>query len=160
VEIARDAGCGLVIAHGREQRVIARLLAGEAIGTLFDAEGALKNRIRWLKNSQPKGSITVDEGALAAMKAHKSLLPRGVLAVEGDFGKNSVSVVMVNRSAKLISHVFLRPKLPRLRGEKNRKKSKEQHPGARAAPMSWHGRRDRLFGRMNLILPGNTLPRF
>ncbi|VBB39195.1 Glutamate 5-kinase [uncultured Spirochaetota bacterium] len=118
VEIARDAGCRVVIAHGREQRVIARLLAGEAIGTLFDAEGALKNRIRWLKNSQPKGSITVDEGALAAMKAHKSLLPRGVLAVEGDFGKNSV--VLVNRSAKLISS-FSSAEIAQIKGERTEK---------------------------------------
>ncbi|MDX9827428.1 MAG: glutamate 5-kinase [Spirochaetia bacterium] len=115
VEIARDAGCRVVIAHGREPRVIARLLAGEPIGTLFDAEGALKNRIRWLKNSQPKGSITVDEGALAAMKAHKSLLPRGVLRVEGDFGRDSV--LLVNGKAKLITN-FSSAELGSIKGKK------------------------------------------
>jgi len=103
VEIARDAGCRVVIAHGREPRVIVRVAAGESIGTLFDADHALKNRIRWLKNSQPKGSITVDEGALAAMRAHKSLLPRGVVAVDGDFGRDSV--VLVNNCAKLITNL-------------------------------------------------------
>ncbi len=115
VEIARDAGCKVVIAHGREPRVIARLLAGEPIGTLFDAEGALKNRIRWLKNSQPKGGISVDEGALAAMKAHKSLLPRGVLKVEGDFSRDSV--VLVNGKAKLITN-FSSAELSAIKGKK------------------------------------------
>jgi glutamate 5-kinase len=115
VEIARDAGCRVVIAHGREPRVIARLLSGESIGTLFDAEGALKNRIRWLKNSQPKGSVTVDEGAFAAMKAHKSLLPRGVVKVEGDFGRDSV--VLVNGKAKLITN-FSSAELGTVKGKK------------------------------------------
>ncbi len=115
VEIARDAGCKVVIAHGREPRVIARLLSGEPIGTLFDAEGALKNRVRWLKNSQPKGSVSVDEGALAAMKAHKSLLPRGVVDVEGDFGRDSV--ILVNGKVKLITN-FSSAELSAIKGKK------------------------------------------
>jgi len=116
VEIARDAGCRVVIAHGREPRVISRLLSGEPIGTLFDAEGALKNRIRWLKNSQPKGSLSVDEGAFAAMRAHKSLLPRGVVNVQGDFGRDSV--VLVNNKAKLITN-FSSTELSAIKGKKS-----------------------------------------
>ncbi len=93
VAIARDAGCKVVIADGRERRVIARVLAGEAIGTLFDAVHALKNRQRWIKNSRPQGSISVDQGALAAIKAKKSLLPRGIVGVEGRFGRGDVVLV-------------------------------------------------------------------
>lgn len=102
VAIARDAGCRVVIAHGREPQVIARVAAGELLGTLFDAAHALKNRVRWLKNSQPKGKLTIDSGALAAIRERNSLLPRGVLAVEGDFGRDSV--VLVNESAKILSN--------------------------------------------------------
>jgi glutamate 5-kinase len=76
--------------------------AGELLGTLFDAAHALKNRVRWLKNSQPKGKLTIDSGALAAIRERNSLLPRGVLAVEGDFGRDSV--VLVNESAKILSN--------------------------------------------------------
>lgn len=101
VAIARDAGCRVVIAHGREPRIIARVACGEALGTLFDAAGALKNRIRWLKNSQPHGEVRIDEGAMAAIRNRNSLLPRGVLSVSGDFGRDSV--VLVNGSAKIIS---------------------------------------------------------
>lgn len=101
VAIARDAGCRVVIAQGREQDIIRRILAGEEIGTLFDAEGGLKNRLRWLKNSQAQGSIEVDEGALAAMRAKKSLLPSGIRSVKGSF--DSGAVVLVNGSAKIVS---------------------------------------------------------
>ena len=101
VAIARDAGCRVVIAHGREPRVISRIAAGEALGTLFDAAHALKNRVRWLKNSQPRGRLTVDGGALEAIRARNSLLPRGVTAVEGDFGRGAV--LLVNGAAKIVT---------------------------------------------------------
>jgi len=102
VAIARDAGCRVVIAHGREPSIIRRVVSGEPLGTLFDAAHALKNRIRWLKNSQPRGRLTIDEGALAAIRERNSLLPRGVVAVEGDFGRDTV--VLVNGIVKLISN--------------------------------------------------------
>lgn len=101
VSIARDAGCRVAIAHGREGRAVTRILAGESLGTLFDAAAALKNRERWIKNSQPRGVVTVDQGALAAMRASRSLLPRGVLSVEGAFERGDV--VSVNGVAKAVS---------------------------------------------------------
>lgn len=93
VSIARDASCRVVIAHGREPGIIARVLAGEGLGTLFDAEAAMKNRLRWLKNSSPQGTIFIDEGALAAIRSRKSLLPSGVTGVEGNFPRGAVVAV-------------------------------------------------------------------
>jgi glutamate 5-kinase len=93
VEIARDAGCRVVIADGRANRAITRILAGEAIGTLFDASHGLKNRQRWIKNSRPQGTIVIDAGALAAIREKNSLLPRGVVSVEGRFGRGDVVLV-------------------------------------------------------------------
>ncbi len=101
VAIARDAGCKVVIADGREPRVVSRILAGEDIGTLFDAAHSLGNRQRWIKNSRPQGSIAVDDGALAAVRARKSLLPRGVTAVEGRFARGDV--VLVGGAAKVVT---------------------------------------------------------
>jgi len=93
VGIARDAGCRVVIAHGRAPGAVTRILAGESIGTLFDAASGLKNRERWIKNTRPQGTITVDEGALAAMRANNSLLPRGVVSVSGNFNRGDVVLV-------------------------------------------------------------------
>jgi glutamate 5-kinase len=101
VAIARDAGCKVVVAHGREDRVVTRIVAGESVGTLFDAETGLKNRERWIKNSRARGSIRIDEGALAAIRAKHSLLPRGVIAVEGRFDRGDV--VLVNEAAKVVT---------------------------------------------------------
>lgn len=101
VAIARDAGCKVVIAHGREPRIISRIVSGEAVGTLFDAVAGLKNRQRWIKNSSPRGSISIDAGALEAIRARRSLLPRGAVAVEGRFDRGDV--VLVNGVAKVVT---------------------------------------------------------
>jgi glutamate 5-kinase len=107
VAIARDAGCKVVIAEGRESRAITRILAGEPIGTLFDASHGLKNRERWIKNSKAQGTISIDQGALAAIKARRSLLPAGIAAVEGRFERGAVVLVRLTRSkagaAKLVT---------------------------------------------------------
>jgi glutamate 5-kinase len=107
VAIARDAGCKVVIAEGRERRVISRILSGEVVGTLFDASHGLKNRERWIKNSRAQGAVVVDEGALAAIRDRRSLLPRGVTAVEGRFERGAVVAVRLARSrpgeAKLVT---------------------------------------------------------
>ena len=93
VAIARDAGCRVVIADGREPRVIARVVAGEPLGTLFDASTGLRNRERWIKNSQPQGRISIDAGALAAIRERHSLLPRGLRSCEGRFDRGAVILV-------------------------------------------------------------------
>jgi glutamate 5-kinase len=106
VAIARDAGCKVVIADGRLDSVIMRILSGEDIGSLFDAAHALRNRERWIKNSRPLGAIVVDEGALAAVEARNSLLPRGVTAVEGRFARGDVVLVgssLRRGAAKLVT---------------------------------------------------------
>ncbi len=97
-EIAAGAGCRTVLAHGREPDILARILIGEDIGTLFLARKKLSARSRWIMNSVPKGKIVVDEGAIRALRRHKSLLPSGILAVEGVF--NEGDVVRINDSAK------------------------------------------------------------
>jgi glutamate 5-kinase len=101
VGIARDARCRVVIAHGREPRVISRILAGESVGTLFDVAAGLSNRKRWIKNKRAQGRIFVDAGALAAMRDSNSLLPRGVTGIEGSFERGAV--VAVNDAAKVVT---------------------------------------------------------
>jgi glutamate 5-kinase len=101
VLIAEKGGCTTVLAHGREPRVVTRILEGEELGTMFVAKPRMKNRLRWILNSLPQGHLTVDDGALDALFHHKSLLPRGVTAVDGEFDKGSV--VLVNGAVKLVS---------------------------------------------------------
>ena len=101
VKIARRAGCNVIIASGREERIIERIMDGEELGTLFPAEPRMSARERWILNSRPAGRIVVDSGALRAIRAKKSLLPSGVLAVEGVFSKGDV--ILVNDTVKLVT---------------------------------------------------------
>lgn len=101
VRIAADAGCRVVLAHGREPQVVQRILAGQPVGTVFGSRRRLRNRTRWLLHSAPRGTIHVDAGAMAAIRANKSLLPTGIIGVDGAF--EAGEVVMVNSEAKLVS---------------------------------------------------------
>lgn len=96
VEAARLAGASgipTLIANGTVPDTLSRLLAGEALGTLFfpDAE-RLVGRKRWLAlASRPKGTILVDEGAKRALvERGKSLLPSGVKGTLRPFGVGDV----------------------------------------------------------------------
>ena len=100
-QIAGRAGCSMVLAHGREKDVLGRILSGEEIGTLFLAQEKLTNRERWILHSTPQGTITVDEGAIRALRQHKSLLPSGIHEVTGVFAAGDV--VAVNEEAKIVS---------------------------------------------------------
>jgi len=101
VKIASNAGCRIVLANGRARNVIGRILAGRAIGTVFMPRRKLSNRARWILNSAPAGAIAIDAGAIEAVRRRKSLLPSGVIAVEGVF--KAGDVVMLNDVAKAVT---------------------------------------------------------
>ncbi len=87
-KIAVRSGIPLVIASGRKKKVLARVLAGEAEGTLFVPQPTkLKGRKRWIAFfHHPKGALFVDDGAKKALRENgKSLLPPGVARCEGEF---------------------------------------------------------------------------
>jgi glutamate 5-kinase len=90
------AGELCVIADGRRPNVLADLLAGQAVGTLFLPKARkLKSRRRWLGlTRRPRGRLIVDEGAAAALRARKSLLAIGILRAEGPFEAGDVVLVV------------------------------------------------------------------
>ncbi|WNY23601.1 Glutamate 5-kinase [Methanimicrococcus hongohii] len=91
-KIAEKSGCHMIIANSQIDSVITRLVAGEEIGTLFyaDGENADKNKHRWVALSKSSGTITVDRGAMEAMLKTSGLLPKGIVAVTGDFERGDV----------------------------------------------------------------------
>jgi glutamate 5-kinase len=102
-KIAANAGCRIVLADGRLKNVIGRIIAGEEIGTVFLPKRKLSNRARWILNSTPAGTINIDAGAMAAVEKRKSLLPSGVVSVQGSFEVGSV--VMLNDNAKAVTNL-------------------------------------------------------
>ncbi|MDP7354024.1 MAG: glutamate 5-kinase [Desulfobacterales bacterium] len=82
------AGTPMVVAKGEETNVLLKLFSGEEIGTFFiPKKDKLAVRKCWIAfHLKPKGVIRVDDGAAAAiLKRGKSLLPSGILGVEGEF---------------------------------------------------------------------------
>jgi glutamate 5-kinase len=101
-KIASNAGCRLILADGRVKNVIGRVIKGEQIGTLFMPKRKLSNRARWILNSAAAGTVFIDDGAMKALRARKSLLPSGVVSVKGTF--EAGSVVILNENAKAVTN--------------------------------------------------------
>jgi glutamate 5-kinase len=87
----------VVIADGREEGILKRILAGEDTGTLITPTGKAKtvsisDRKRWIAFfHKPKGAVIIDEGARQAIeRGGRSLLPIGVRKVEGEFSAGAV----------------------------------------------------------------------
>ena len=86
--IATTAGIHTVITQGQTPENILKIVQGEAIGTLFEAQPKQPNaRKRWIAGSLiPTGRLYLDSGAAKAIhSAGKSLLPAGITEVEGEF---------------------------------------------------------------------------
>lgn len=92
--IATYAGCGTVIASGYGKDVLQRIVRGEEVGSFIHPSVRLSQKERWILNNSHQGSVTVDAGAKAALLSHKSLLPKGVKAVHGDFGSGDVIQIL------------------------------------------------------------------
>ena len=88
---AARSGAHTVIASGREEDVIVRLARGESLGTLLISETQpLTARKQWLADHlQLKGKLILDGGAIHALREGKSLLPIGVVMVQGEFERGA-----------------------------------------------------------------------
>ena len=133
-KIAANAGCRIVLANGKAKNVIGRIIAGGNIGTVFMPQRKLSNRLRWILNSTAAGVVTIDEGAMRAIRNHKSLLPSGIVSVKGVF--EAGSVVMLNDCSKAVMN-FGSAQLKSLAGKHSSEIAKVFGPGHRdvvAAP--------------------------
>ena len=103
IRIAADSGCRVVLANGRTENAIPRIIAGEQLGTLFLPRRRLSNRKRWILNSRPIGRLSVDPGAARAVRARRSLLLVGITAVQGTF--DAGDVVMIDDIAQGVTRL-------------------------------------------------------
>ena len=100
VEAARmvtESGEAMIVANGRTEHILAQVLDGEEVGTLFVPPAAGRKRSsrgRWIGSVRPAGTIVVDDGAARAVSQNnRSLLPAGVLKVEGAFARGDVVAI-------------------------------------------------------------------
>jgi len=88
---AAKSGANTLIASGREPDALLRITSGDEMGTLLYATASpLAARKQWLADHlQLAGSLLLDDGAVQALRAGKSLLPVGVSGVDGDFERGA-----------------------------------------------------------------------
>ncbi|MBB5518612.1 glutamate 5-kinase [Amphiplicatus metriothermophilus] len=93
-KIALAAGCAAIIARGDVERPLEAIAKG-ARATLFVPRSTPERaRLAWIGGRlRPAGTITVDAGAAKALLGGASLLPAGVVAVEGDFRRGDAVAV-------------------------------------------------------------------
>lgn len=94
-QLASRSGVTTIIAGGQEPDVLARIAAGEPIGTRFEpASSHLESRKRWLLTDKPHGIIRVDAGAAhKLLKGGASLLPVGMVGVENEFDRGETLAI-------------------------------------------------------------------
>jgi glutamate 5-kinase len=96
-------GVPAVVAPGRLPTVLLDVLDGEDLGTLFIPGGdVLSARKHWIAyGSRPSGRLIVDDGARRALvEQGKSLLPRGIVSVDGNFGLGETVSVLTGDGAE------------------------------------------------------------
>ena len=87
-KIATTAGTHMVIASGRVDNPLERIAQGEPCTWFLTPANPVTARKKWIAGSlEPRGSLTIDAGAVRALRSGKSLLPAGVTRVEGAFGR-------------------------------------------------------------------------
>jgi len=95
--LATGSGTKVVIASGRAEDVLSRLCSGAALGTTFlPSASRVESRKRWILTgaSESRGSVTVDDGAVTALRDQgRSLLPAGIVHVEGTFERGDIIAV-------------------------------------------------------------------
>ncbi len=81
-----NVGITAVVANGRIPNAVLRIAHGEKIGTIFPKSTTVRAKKAWIGFvAKPSGKIFVDKGARTAILQGKSLLPIGVIRVEGNF---------------------------------------------------------------------------
>lgn len=94
-QMLTDAGEILVVANGRMERVLGRIIDGDEVGTLFVPTARKRSsRSRWIGSARPVGAVVVDGGAaMAVCEKHRSLLPAGIIGVEGSFERGDLIAI-------------------------------------------------------------------
>ena len=89
-KMAMGAGCAMAITLGSPNNPLKKLENGSAATWFLPSEDPKTARKRWISSLKPQGTVTVDEGAIEALLSGKSLLPAGVLSIDGIFARGEL----------------------------------------------------------------------
>jgi glutamate 5-kinase len=146
--IATNAGCAMLIAKGQPPGRVGPLAAIEAGGkaTLFISRAEPRSaRKTWIAGAiNPAGAIVVDDGAASALRKGKSLLPAGIVGVDGAFDRGDCVVIKTKAGSEAGRGLsaYASQDVQRLAGHKS---------GEIAAILGYRGR-DEIIHRDDLVL--------
>jgi len=152
--IAMGAGCHMIIAQGRPRShgPLAAIEAGAKASLFLPRAEPRSARKAWIAGAvNPAGAVIVDDGAARALRQGKSLLPAGVVAIEGSFERGDCVVVRTragNEAGRGLS-AYASGDIQRIAGHKS---------GEIATILGYRGR-DEIIHRDDLVLtetPGET----
>jgi glutamate 5-kinase len=93
-KIATTAGIHMVIASGRVMSPLKAIADGKPCTWFLTPANPVTARKRWIAGSlEPRGAITIDAGAVRALKLGRSLLPAGVIRIDGEFDRGDAVIV-------------------------------------------------------------------
>jgi glutamate 5-kinase len=93
-KIATTSGTHMVIASGRVEHPLRAIAQGTPCTWFLTPANPVTARKRWIAGSlEPRGTLTVDAGAVTALRSGRSLLPAGVIRVDGRFARGDAVVV-------------------------------------------------------------------
>src|SRR5450830_975022 len=93
-KIATTAGTHMVIASGGVPHPLQAIAQGAACTWFLTPANPVTARKQWIAGSlEPRGALVIDAGAVKALRGGKSLLPAGVVKIEGAFGRGDAVVV-------------------------------------------------------------------
>ncbi|MEO0486675.1 MAG: glutamate 5-kinase [Pseudomonadota bacterium] len=92
-KMATGAGCAMAITLGSRPHPLRALEDGATATWFMPKDDPTLARKRWISSMKPRGSVRLDAGAVGALKRGKSLLPAGVTAVTGSFGRGDAVAI-------------------------------------------------------------------
>ena len=101
-KIATTGGTHMVIADGRVTNPVKRIAEGGRCTWFLTPSNPVTARKKWIAGSlEPRGTVHIDEGAAKALLTGASLLPAGVLRLEGSFARGDCIVIRDPRGAEI-----------------------------------------------------------
>ncbi len=100
--MATNAGTHMIIASGRLDHPLRAIAEGGRCTWFLTAANPVTARKKWIAGTlEPKGTLVIDAGAVAALRRGKSLLPAGVLNIDGGFARGDAVVIRGPNGAEI-----------------------------------------------------------
>lgn len=103
---AAALGINTIIANGKKPGILIDIFKDDFVGTLFKAKSSVSNVKKWIAHNEnvSKGSVVVNKGAAEVICAENkvsSLLPVGVVSIEGAFSKGDIIEILNEQQKNL-----------------------------------------------------------